>query len=316
LLVSIVLLVIGSEVTIRNSVKVSDITGFGKTTIGFILVGFATSLPELSVSVFAVANPANVGVSIGNVLGSNIVNIALVLGVCILLVVLKRPRFPSFVLAVAKEEMGSLQFGLFIASIIPLALLYIGYASRFIGVILVGIFVFYMIKLARANKIKDASPLPSDRKRLRGYASFALVGAVLVIATAFFIVESASTIAVGVGIPPVVIGATIIAFGTSIPEFATSVSSARKGHFDLALGNIVGSGFINITLILGVALIGSPLNVNISAFSNLALFSLIVNLFLWYFLGSGKISWREGALLLTLYATFLVISFGGYNTQG
>jgi cation:H+ antiporter len=143
-----------------------------------------------------------------------------------------------------------------------------------------------------------------------------LVGAALVIATAFFIVESASTIAVGVGIPPVVIGATIIAFGTSIPEFATSVSSTRKGHFDLALGNIVGSGFINITLILGVALIASPLNVNIAAFSNLALFSLIVNLFLWYFLGSGKISWREGALLLALYATFLVISFGGYTIQG
>jgi cation:H+ antiporter len=309
-------LVIGSEVTIRNSVKVSDITGFGKTTVGFVLVGFSTSLPELSVAVFAVTNPENVGVSIGNVLGSNIVNIALILGVCILIIVLKHPRFPSFQLAVAKEEMGSLQFGLFIASIIPLALLYIGYASRFIGVFLVGIFVSYMIQLARGNRTKEAPSLPSGRRRLRGYASFALVGAILVIATAFFIVESASTIAVGVGIPPVVIGATIIAFGTSIPELATSVSSARKGHFDLALGNIVGSGFINITLILGVALIASPLNINISAFSNLALFSLIVNLFLWYFLGSGKISWREGALFLALYVAFLVISFGGFNTQG
>lgn len=316
LLVSVLLLVIGSEVTIRNSVRVSDMTGFGKTTIGFILVGFSTSLPELSVAVFAVANPENVGVSIGNVLGSNIVNIALVLGVCILIIVLRRPRLSSFLLNLAKEEMGNLQFGLFIASIIPLALLYIGYASRFIGVILVGIFVFYMIQLARVNRTSEASPTPSDRSRLRDYASFALVGATLVIATAFFIVESASNIAVGVGIPTVVIGATIIAFGTSIPEFATSVSSARKGHFDLALGNIVGSGFINITLILGVALIASPLTVNIAAFSNLALFSLIVNLFLWYFLGSGKISWREGALFLTLYAAFLVISFGGYKTQG
>src|SRR3990170_5921190 len=313
LLASLAILVIASELTINNSVKVSELTGFGKTTVGFILVGFATSLPEFSVSIFAVINPASVGVSIGNVLGSNIVNIALVLGLCILIVVLKRPRFPSFLLTLAKEELGNLQFGLFIASIIPLALLYIGYASRFIGVILVGIFVFYMIQLARVNRTRGASPSPSDRRRLRGYASFALVGAALVIATAFFVVESASTIAVGVGIPPVVIGATIIAFGTSIPEFATSVSSARKGHFDLALGNIIGSGFINITLILGVALIASPLNVNIAAFSNLALFSLIVNLFLWYFFGSGKMSWREGALFLALYVAFLVISFGGLN---
>jgi len=316
LLVSILLLVIGSEITIRNSVKVSDITGFGKTTVGFILVGFSTSLPELSVSVFALSNPENVGVSIGNVLGSNIVNIALILGICIIIMVVGHTNFSGYIMNLAKEEMGNLQFGLFIASIIPLTLLYIGYASRFIGVILVTIFVVYMIQLARANKTLAPNPSAPDRSKLRNYALFALVGATLVIATAFFIVESATTLAVNVGIPPVVIGATIIAFGTSIPELATSISSARKGFFDLALGNIVGSGFINVTLILGVALIASPLNVNIAAFSNLALSSLIVNLFLWYFLGSGKISWREGALFLALYAAFLAISFGGYNTQG
>ncbi len=263
---------------------------------------------------FAVTNPENVGVAIGNVLGSNIVNIALILGLCILIVVLAHPKTSSFILEVAKEEMGNLQFGLFIASIIPLALLYIGYASRFIGVILVGIFTLYMIQLARANRTKEVNASFYSRRGLRNYVLFALVGATIVIATAFFIVESASTIATSIGIPSVVIGATIIAFGTSIPEFATSISSVRKGHFDLALGNIVGSGFINVTLILGVALIASPLNISIAAFSNLALTSLIVNLFLWYFLGNGRMSWREGALFLILYVAFLVISFGGYKT--
>src|SRR3989304_8831230 len=107
LLASLAFLVIGSEFTIKNSVKISDITGFGKTTIGFVLVGFSTSLPELSVAVFAFTNPESVGISIGNVLGSNIVNIALILGVCILIIVLRRPRFPSFLLTLAKEEMGS-----------------------------------------------------------------------------------------------------------------------------------------------------------------------------------------------------------------
>src|SRR3990172_3873029 len=313
LLSSIVLLVVGSEFTIKNAVKISDITGFGKTTIGFILVGFSTSLPELSVSLFAVVNPENVGVSLGNVLGSNIVNIALILGICILIIVLRRPRYPSFLLSVAKEEMGSLHFGLFIASIIPRALLHRGSASRFIGIILVGIFIFYMIQLARANRTKSATtevPL-SEKSNLRRYVLLAIAGAVIVIATAFFIVESSTFIATSAGIPRLVVGATIIAFGTSIPEFATAVSSARKGHFDLALGNIIGSGFINITLILGVALIASPLAVSISAFSNIAMFSLIINLFLWYFLGSERISWREGVLLLSLYVVFLVITFGG-----
>ena len=303
----------GSEFTIRNSVKISDLTGLGKTTIGFLLVGLATSLPELSVAVFAVSNPANVGVSLGNVLGSNIVNIALILGVCILIIVLKRPRYPSFLLSIAKEEMGSLHFGLFIASIIPLALLYIGYASRYIGVVLVGIFIYYTIQLTRSKRTKPESTEVqiSERSKIRRYTLLALAGAVVVIATAFFIVDSSSFIAESIGIPRVVIGATIVAFGTSIPEFATGVSSARRGHFDLALGNIVGSGFVNITLILGVALIASPLTVNITAFSNLAVFSLIINLFLWYFLGSERISWREGVLLLSLYVVFLVISFGG-----
>ncbi len=115
LLASLAILVVASDLTINNAVKVSSKTGFGKTTIGFILVGFSTSLPELSVSIFAVINPANIGLSIGNVLGSNIVDIALVLGVCFLLA-LKRPRFTYFYPAMAKEELGSLHFGLFIAS--------------------------------------------------------------------------------------------------------------------------------------------------------------------------------------------------------
>ena len=310
LLVSLVFLVLGSELTINNAVKVSEITRLGKTTVGFILVGFISSLPELSVSIFAVTNPENVGISLGNVLGSNIVNIALVLGICILLVVLKRPRFPSFLLTLAKEEMGSLQFGLFVASIVPLSLLYIGYASRFIGVFLLGIFFYYMFQLARKQRSKEGAVPQSEKAGMRRHILLAVVGSVCVIVTAFFIVESASFVATSVGIPSVVIGATIIAFGTSIPELATSISSTRKGHFNLAIGNIVGSGFINITFILGVALVASPLTVDISGFANLAMFSLIINLFLWYFLSSEKISWREGVLLLFLYSVFLLTSFG------
>ena len=309
LLASIITVVIASEVTINNSVKVSNITGFGKTTIGFILMGFATSLPELSVVVFGVSSE-NIGVSIGNVLGSNIVDIALVLGMCFLIVAVKCPRYQCLYPALAKEEIGNLYLGLFIASIIPLALLYIGQASQFIGVILLTIFVFYMLQLSRMKKPKDQGTLGEERRRLSHYALLTLIGAAGVVASAFFIVDSASFIAATAGVPPVVIGATIVAFGTSIPELVTSVSSARKGHFDLALGSIVGSCFINITFILGVALLVSPLAINIAAFTNLALFSLITNLFLWYFLSSERMSWREGTVLLVLYAMFLVVSFG------
>jgi len=315
LLASIIVVVIASEVTINNSVKVSNMTGFGKTTVGFILVGFATSLPELSVVIFG-ASEEKIGVSIGNILGSNITNIALILGVCFLIVAVKCPRFQCMYPAMAKEEIGNLYFGLFIASLIPLTLLYLGQASQFIGVILLTIFVFYMIQLSRVKRPKDQGTLGEERKRLRHYTLLALVGAAVVVASAFFIVDSASFIAASAGVPPVVIGATIVAFGTGIPELTTSISSARKGHFNLALGNIVGSCFINITFILGAALLVSPLTVHIGAFSNLAIFALIANLFLWYFLADERMSWREGVVLLVLYAMFLVVSFGGPSLQG
>src|SRR3989304_1083606 len=189
LLASLAILVAASELTINNAGKVSSRTGFGKTTIGFILVGFSTSLPELSVSIFAVFDPDTIGVSIGNVLGSNIVNIALILGVCFLLVALKRPRYTYFYPAMAKEEIGSLHFGLFIASIIPLALLYIGYASRIIGVILLAIFVFYMLQLSRVKRVRDEGAIGAEKGRLRRYALFVFIGAAAVVARGSLIIE-------------------------------------------------------------------------------------------------------------------------------
>ncbi len=315
MLVSLAILVMASDVTISHSIKISELTGTGKTTVGFVLIGFATSLANLSVAIFTLVNPEeNIGFAIGDVLGSNIVNIALILGVCILMVVLKRPRYPSFLLTVAKGEMGSLNFGLFIASIIPLTLLYTGYASRFVGLVLIGIFAFYMGMLARRRTQREGGVVAAGRKVFRKHVSLVFASAAVVIANAFFIIESATFVATGVGVPSVVIGATIVAFGTSIPVFSTSTTSVRRGHFDLALSNIIGECFINITLILGVALIVSPSVVNIaSTFSNVVLFSLITNLFLWYFLSSERISWREGALLLFLYAVFLIVTFGGYR---
>lgn len=302
-----------SGLTISNSVNLTGVTGFGKTTIGFILVAFSTSLPELFVAIFAVIQPDNVGVSIGNVLGSNIVNICLILGVCFVLMALKCPNRICFLPTMAKEEMGSLYFGLLVASIVPLTLLYIGYASQFMGVVLLAVFIFYLYQLSKIRNVKEEGALGAEKEKTRRYTILAILGAVGTVVSAFFIVESASFIATSVGIPKVVIGATIIAFGTSVPELATSVEAVRKKHLDLALGNIVGSCFINITCILGVTLLASPLRINMSAFSDVAMFSLVTNVLLWYFLSSEKIGWREGAVLLFIYSIFLAISFSGYK---
>jgi cation:H+ antiporter len=289
---------------------VASVTGLGKTTVGFIIVAFSTSLPELFVAVFAVLNAENVGVSVGNVLGSNIVNVCLILGVCFLLISLKYPEKSRVLPKMAKEELGSLYFGLFIASIVPLALIYIGYASQFVGVILLVIFVYYMFQLSKARTPTEKSLSGTEKNKLRRYITLTILGAVGIIICAYFIVESASFLAASAGIPPVVIGATVVAFGTSVPELSTSVEAVKKGHLELALGNIIGSCFMNITLILGITLVASSLTINMSAFSNVAIFSLITNLLLWYFLSNERVGRREGMVMLFLYAVFLATSLG------
>ena len=130
-------------------------------------------------------------------------------------------------------------------------------------------------------------------------------------ARSYFIIETASNLATSVGIPKVVIGATIIGVGTSLPELVTSLDAIKKGHADLALGNIVGSCFMNITLILGITLVAEPFSVNIEVFSKLIIFSLISNLFLSYFLSNEKIGWQEGAIFLFIYCPFLGTSISG-----
>ena len=310
LIVALAALAKASELTIRHSIDVASVTGLGKTTVGFILVAFSTSLPEFFVAVFAVLNPDTVGVSIGNVLGSNIVNICLILGTSFLLMTFKHPKSQRILPKMAKKELGSLHFGLFIASIVPLALLYMGYASRFLGVILLAIFIFYMYQLSKA-RTPEEKLLKTEKNKLGKYVILTILGAVGVVVCAYFIVESASYIALNIGIPRLVIGATVVAFGTSVPELATSITAVKQRHLDLALGNIVGSCFMNITLILGVTLVSLPLSINFSAFSNLALFSLITNLLLWYFLSGERIGRREGIVLLFMYALFLSVSLGG-----
>jgi cation:H+ antiporter len=273
-----------SNLTIKYSVKIAGATGLGKATVGFILVAFSTSLPELFVAIFAIMEPENVGISIGNVLGSNIANICLVLGIIFVLISLKYSDSAKFLPAMVKEETKGLHFALLVASVIPLALLYIGSARQVIGISLLLVFVYNIYRLSKTRNGVDKPALVGEKHKLKKYISMAVLGAVGVVASSYFIVETAPILATSIGVPKVVIGATIIAIGTSLPELVTSLDSIKKGHPDLALGNIVGSCFMNITLILGVTLVAAPFSVDMAVFSKLIIFSLISNLFLSYFL--------------------------------
>jgi len=321
LIVSLIVLDQFSHLTITNAIKVSDITGLGKTTVGFILLAFSTSLPELSVA-FLASLGGDAAISAGNVIGSNIVNICLIIGLAALLVALKRPNAPSMVDSFAKEELGSLYFGLFVASIIPLSLVYLVGANWLVGLALILVFVFYTFRLMKIRIPPEEGAKVSEeiRRRLRLYVALTFVGAVGVVISAYFIVESAVTVAEFAGVPRILIGATIIAFGTSLPEFTLDVRAFLKGHLALAFGDIIGSCFINITLILGItllvpALVGQPSTMNMLVFLDLVVFSLIANLLLWYFLSMGRLGWREGAILLFIYLLFLATSLGAIQLR-
>lgn len=308
LFVALLVLYKASDITIHHSIKVAEVSGLGKTTVGFVLIALSTSLPELFVVVFSVFEPENVGVSIGNILGSNITNVCLTLGVCFFIIGMKYQELERFIPNIAKKEMGNLYFGLFIASIIPLSLLFFGSASFLIGFALLGVFFYNLYDLSKRKNVKEEPGLV-EKQNLRKYVVFTILGALGVVVSAYFIVESSSYIALSVGIPKVIIGATIVALGTSLPELVTGIDSVMKGHAELVLGNIIGSCFMNITLILGLALIIAPFRVEMEAFSDLIVLSLITNLILWYFISNEKVGKKEGTVLFFIYSLFLVTSF-------
>jgi len=318
--VFLIVLALSSHLAISNTIKVSAITGLGKTTLGFILIAFSTSIPELSVAILSLlGNGEKTAVSVGNVIGSNIVNICLIIGLATLLVALqKRSRNVKMIPTMAKEEFGSLYFGLFIASLIPLMLVYLTFASQFIGLVLVLIFGLYTYQLSKIRIPQENNQTVSEemKRKVKLYVILTFLGVAGVVLSAYFIVESSVALAEFAGVSKSIIGATIIAFGTSLPEFSIDVNAFLRGHSALAFGDIVGSCFINITLILGITLLASPFSVkNIAFFTDLVIFSLVANLFLWYFLSMERLGWKEGAILLFIYILFLATTIGAINLR-
>jgi cation:H+ antiporter len=321
--VSFIFLNYASNIVITYALKVSAITRLGKTSVGFTLISMTTTLPELTVAIIA-ATTGGAPLSIGNVLGSNVFNIAVILGLAAVIlgitrILVKNRKHDTqinIIPALAKTELSSVEFGLFISSIVPLLLIYVStQAAWIVGLILLIIFAGYMYKLSKVRIPEEEEVTKEDKTKLRRYVIFTILGALGVVISANFLVNSAIAIATSAGISQQVIGATIIAFGTSLPELTIGLKSVLKGHSNLAVGNIIGSSFLNTTLILGItfflpALISSPLLLNMEVFQNLVIFSILTNLFFWYFISREQISWKEGMIFLFIYALFIITTIG------
>ena len=132
----------------------------------------------------------------------------------------------------------------------------------------------------------------------------------MVLVSSSVVVNSAASLAELLGIAQTVLGATIIAIGTSLPELTVTLTAMKKSHIEMALGNAIGSCMANTTLVLGSALIVSMIIVDFTAFTELIIFNLVMNLSLWFFISREKIGKSQGIVFLVLYATFLAVTFG------
>ncbi len=281
LLIGFVLLVKGADYFVEGACSVAEKFGIPQIVIGLTIVAMGTSLPEAAVSISAAINGSS-GIAIGNVLGSNITNVVLILGICALITPLIVQR-------------NTLWYEIPFVIVITVAMLLLGIFDSELGrldggilIILFALFFVYLIyftlsenkKKKNIMKLEDhpveitVMPVTDDgqvvdviasAKQVKPWVANVIIalqivlGGVAVVAGGQFVVSTTTTFAEMAGIPDRIIGLTIVALGTSLPELVTSVIACKKGNSDLAIGNIVGSNIFNILFVLGITALISPI---------------------------------------------------------
>jgi len=307
-LIGLIALVAGGELLVRGSVGSARRLGVSPLLIGLTLVGFGTSMPELVTSVEA-ALVGSPGIAVGNVVGSNIANILLILG----LAALVRPIAVS--VAAVRRDAGVM----IAAAVVCLLALATGTITRWIAALAAYVVFSYLQERGDAQPSAELHKHEAEAVQWPGHALWlallvSLVGLALTILGARWLVAAAVALAQSAGLPETLIGLTIVAVGTSLPELTTSVLAARRGQSDVAVGNILGSNIYNVLGILGITGLIAPVPTPAG----------IMALDIWVMLGvsalaivfaatGGRISRREGAVLLAGYLAYLLAAQAGYQ---
>ena len=303
LIVGFVVLIKGADFFVDGASSIADNFKVPKIVIGLTIVAFGTSAPEFAVSIKSIISN-NHDIVLGNVIGSNILNILLILGTAAL--------FKPLIVksnTIKKEIPIMLLFTGVFAVLLSDSLFNPNHVNAFPrsdGVILLLfflVFIYYLIEITihRDKNIKE------EVKRMSLLKSFLFtgLGIVMIILGSNYVVNSASSIATAIGVSQRMIALTIIALGTSLPELVTSVVATRKGECDLAIGNIVGSNIFNIGVVLGipVSIFGGIDQIN---FNNLDLIVMLVSVILLFIfsVNDKKISRKEGIIFLLLFIAY------------
>ncbi|MCS7142229.1 MAG: hypothetical protein NZ920_00320 [Aigarchaeota archaeon] len=286
-------------VVVRWAERLADEFRLDRFVVGFLLLSVVTSVPELTVAVVSGLTEA-VEISIGDLLGSSVVNITFVTGLSVFIA-----RSGVTVGARLKVNLTRL---LLLSSVIPVTLLLLPIVSPVIGVPLLLTFVFYGLYASRRDFLPLRAHLVSyDSKRWR-VVIFIIIGIFGLILSATSLVQNTKLLSELLGIGQLEIGAKTVSLMTSMPEIVTVAASMRRGEYEMAFGNAVGSNFTNMSLILGALLILSGVEVSLSTHYLMVFFVVAVSATFWYFSSRGKIVRSVAALLFIEYFTFLIFS--------
>lgn len=306
LAVSLIVLAWASHFTIGHIETLMEVTGLSEASAGFIILALITTLPEITVASFAVYDGVP-GISIGDILGSHLFNIGIVIGI---LAVLGSLRTCCTDLLVELVDL------LFLASIIPLLLVisritdaFPVYGVQLVGLALLGVFAFSVYEMAKKRNptLADFPERPAGVKSKKWTILWIVAGAVIVIVISRLVVFSASEIVYSLGILPVLLGARVVAVGTSLPELAFGLTAVRRGRVHLALGDVIGANVVTTTLVLGFVFLLSPIAVDITVFAEILLFVLATNIILWRYLTKGGVSQVGGIILIMIYVLFQAV---------
>lgn len=294
LVVGFVMLVKGADWFVEGVAGIAEKFGIPQLVIGLTIVAMGTSAPEAAVSITS-AMKGSAGITIGNVVGSNILNVLVILGL-------------TAVITRVAVQKSTVRYEIPFMLIITLVLLGLGLSGNEIsfmeGIILWVLFIVYMAYLFRMAKNQKEEADDSKKQPVWMLILLGIVGAVLVVWGADISVDAASAIAKMFGMSDRLIGLTIVALGTSLPELVTSVTAARKGKADIAIGNIVGSNVFNILFVVGTTALVTPVIFE-SKFVIDTLVAFGAGVLLWLGVMKHKELRRPvGALMLLAYAGY------------
>ena len=303
LIVGFVILIKGADIFVDGASSLAQNFKLSKMLIGLTIVAFGTSAPEFAVSVKSIISN-NADMVLGNVVGSNILNILLIIGICSLIkpIVVKNNTIKKeipIVIMISTLLFFLMKDNLFDTNIANM----ITRNDGFIILLFFMIFIYYLISIMR-NK-KDEEALENAKFGMSKSIIFTILGIVCIIIGSNFVVDSASNIAVSLGVSQKMIALTIVAFGTSLPELVTSIVSIKKGEQEILVGNIVGSNVFNIGMVLGlpVALFGG---IPAVGFNNIDLIVLLLSALLLFVFSfkDHKIKKMEGIIMLVVFAIY------------